>query len=118
MSYESPIEIVCREMKNQLENDVYSVVQSYGIKVDKGELINALEYDRNQYKQGYADAKAELERKKGEWIDGMLYYDFDESEWEKVKCSVCENFVTKQIFYHDNKYHYCPYCGADMRGDQ
>ena len=55
------------------------------------------------------------ERKNGKWIDGMLYYDFDESEWEKVKCSVCENFVTKQIFYHDNKYHYCPYCGADMR---
>lgn len=61
---------------------------------------------------------AETERKMGKWIDGVLYYDFDESEWEKVKCSVCENFVTKQIFYHDNKYHYCPYCGADMRGDQ
>ena len=60
----------------------------------------------------------ETERKTGRWIDGMLYYDFDECEWEKVKCSVCENFVTKQIFYHDNKYHYCPYCGADMRGDQ
>ena len=61
---------------------------------------------------------AEPKRKKGKWIDGMLYYDFDESEWEKVKCSVCENYVTKQIFYHDNKYHYCPYCGADMRGDR
>ena len=61
---------------------------------------------------------AEPERKNGKWIDGMLYHDFDESEWEKVKCSVCKNFVTKQIFYHDNKYHYCPYCGADMRGDQ
>ena len=60
---------------------------------------------------------AEPKRKKGKWIDGMLYYDFDESEWEKVKCSVCENFVTKQIFYHNNKYHYCPYCGADMRGN-
>ena len=59
---------------------------------------------------------AEPERKKGKWIDGMSYHDFDESEWEKVKCSVCENLVTKQIFYHDNKYHYCPYCGADMRG--
>lgn len=57
------------------------------------------------------------QQKKGEWIDGILYQDFDESEWEKVKCSVCENFVVKQIFYHDNKYHYCPYCGADMRGE-
>ena len=60
---------------------------------------------------------AEPERKTGKWIDGMLYYDFDECEWEKVKCSVCEKFVTKQIFYHDNKYHYCPNCGADMRGE-
>ena len=60
---------------------------------------------------------AEPERKTGKWIDGILYQDFDESEWEKVKCSVCKNFVVKQIFYHDNKYHYCPYCGADMRGE-
>ena len=59
----------------------------------------------------------EPERMKGEWIDGMLYYDFEESEWEKVKCSVCKNFVVKQIFYHDNKYHFCPYCGADMKGE-
>lgn len=57
------------------------------------------------------------ERKTGKWINGMLYYDFDESEWEKVKCSVCKNFVVKQIFYHDNKYHFCPYCGANMRGE-
>ena len=59
----------------------------------------------------------EPERKTGKWINGMLYYDFDESEWEKVKCSVCKNFVVKQIFYYDNKYHFCPYCGADMRGE-
>lgn len=56
-------------------------------------------------------------RKTGKWIDGMLYYDFDECEWEKVKCSVCEKFVTKQIFYHDNKYHYCPNCGAKMENE-
>lgn len=60
----------------------------------------------------------EPEQKKGKWIDGILYQDFDESEWEKVKCSVCKNFVIKPIFYHDNKYHFCPYCGADMRGDK
>lgn len=53
-------------------------------------------------------------RKKGKWVDGMYYNDFDESEWEKVKCSVCEKYVTKQIFYYDNKYHFCPYCGAEM----
>ena len=65
----------------------------------------------------WLDHIAEPERKTGKWINGMLYYDFDESEWEKVKCSVCKNFVVKQIFYHDNKYHFCPYCGANMRGE-
>ena len=59
----------------------------------------------------------EPEQKKGKWIDGMLYHDFDESEWEKVKCSVCKNFVIKQIFYYDNKYHYCPNCGAKMENE-
>ena len=63
-------------------------------------------------------SSVELELKKGKWIEGMLYQDFDESEWEKVKCSVCKKFVVKQIFYYDNKYHFCPYCGADMRGEQ
>lgn len=65
----------------------------------------------------YDIPSVEPERKKGKWIDGMLYYDFEESEWEKVKCSVCKKFVVKQIFYHDNKYHFCPYCGADMKGE-
>ena len=65
MSYESPIEIICGNIESRIENGVYNVVQSYGINVDKDELIKALEYDRKQYQQGYADAKAELERK---WI--------------------------------------------------
>lgn len=62
---------------------------------------------------------AEPKRKRGKWVNGMLYHDFDESEWEKVKCSVCENFVVKQIFYNNNnKYRFCPNCGADMtRGE-
>ena len=85
MSYESPIEIVCGRMKNQLENDVYSVIQSYGIKVDKDELIKALEYDRNQYQQGYADAKAELmpkwipvmEKLPTPWKDVLTTYEFE-----------------------------------------
>ena len=59
MSYESPIEIY-RCMNNQLENDVVNVVRSYGISVDKDELIKALEYDRGQYQKGYEDAKKDM----------------------------------------------------------
>ena len=96
-------EVFC---KNRIEFRALSMYEK--ARVD--EIDNCISYLVNA-------PDAEPERKTGKWIDGMLYYDFDESEWEKVKCSVCENFVTKQIFYHDNKYHYCPYCGADMRGD-
>ena len=110
MSYESPIEIVYREMKNQLENDVCNLVQSYGIKVDKDELIKALEYDRNQYQQGYADAKAELERKKGEWI--KEYWNGEHTR----KCSVCNRTQTVTTYRGKVNFNFCPYCGADMRG--
>lgn len=88
--------------------------------IDRQDAINAVKHawakglEPTQYIE--ALPSAEPERKKGKWIDGMLYQDFDESEWEKVKCSVCKRFIVKQIFYYDNKYHFCPYCGADMRG--
>lgn len=59
MSYKSPIEIIYGDIQTQIENDIYNVVQSYGINVSKEELIRALKYDRDQYEKGYADAKAE-----------------------------------------------------------
>ena len=55
MSYKSPIEIVVGEVKTKFEDDAMSVIHSYGICVDKEELVKALQYDRNQYKQGFVD---------------------------------------------------------------
>jgi len=57
--YESPIEIIQSQIRTQLEDDVLKAVQRYGINVNKEELIKALRYDRQQYKKGYEDAKAE-----------------------------------------------------------
>lgn len=61
--YESPIDMICREvqynMQEQIEGAAISAVQSCGINVKKEELIKALNYDRQQYEKGYADAKAE-----------------------------------------------------------
>ena len=54
-SYESPIQVVCREMQNTFDSDVMKAVLSYGISVDKDELIRALQYDRDQYEKGFAD---------------------------------------------------------------
>lgn len=54
--YKSPIDIVYGQMQTQMEGDILRAVQSYGINVDKEELIRALEYDRGQYYKGYDDA--------------------------------------------------------------
>lgn len=59
--YESPIEKTITDIQSQIikqdvEHLMYSVNQSVGYNVDKGELLKALQYDRKQYQKGYADA--------------------------------------------------------------
>ena len=53
--YESPIRMIVGEMETKMEADTMSVIQRYGIDVDKEELIKALNYDREQYEKGYAE---------------------------------------------------------------
>lgn len=58
MSYKAPIEIIYPsydKMKVDFENNVCRMVQSYGINVDKDELLKALRYDREQYNIGYTE---------------------------------------------------------------
>lgn len=47
------------------------------------------------------------ERKKGRWIN---YKD-------EHCCSVCDWIIIEECWDEENRYDYCPYCGADMRGD-
>lgn len=51
--YISPIKIYQTEMETTLESNVMSIAQSMGVDVNKEELLKALAYDRNQYKEGY-----------------------------------------------------------------
>ena len=56
----------------------------------------------------------ELKRDKGKWIE-------EDDGWDGVfwRCSECnEPFYLVDGTPVDNEYHYCPNCGADMRGDQ
>ena len=53
--YDSPIRMIVGEMETKMEADTMSVIQRYGIDVDKEELIKALNYDRGQYDKGYRD---------------------------------------------------------------
>jgi hypothetical protein len=64
--YKSPIDMLIADIQHQIaeqqDEEIYKAVVSVGINVDKDELLRALQYDRGQYKKGYADAKAELVR--------------------------------------------------------
>lgn len=60
MSYKAPIEVLINEAKLNFENGIYNAIQEFEIKVDKDELIKALNYDREMYKKGYNDAVHEM----------------------------------------------------------
>lgn len=56
------------------EEKVMECICEYGIEVDKEELIKALQYDRNQYKKGFADA---LDKIRAEIMELDTNYNFE-----------------------------------------
>ena len=53
--FESPIHDVIQQMNEEKENYIYQCVADIGVNIDKEELLRALQYDREQYEQGYRD---------------------------------------------------------------
>ena len=56
-------------------------------------------------------------RKKGTWLDGDEMPDYPRIPylpWMKY-CSACGKLTTE---CDDSLYDFCPFCGADMRGEQ
>lgn len=53
--YESPIRMIMAEPEYSMEGEIFKAVQRYAVDVNKEELLKALQYDRDQYKQGYQD---------------------------------------------------------------
>lgn len=115
--YESPIHIIYGQMQTQLEGDILKAVLSYGINVDKEELLKALQYDRDQYEKGYEDGRASL-RPKGEWIGEADGYADGELVYDVWYCSECDYCVDDGIDDPDLLPNFCPNCGADMRGEK
>lgn len=69
--YESPITLIVENVEKQLHQEkeqseqmIYQCVNSFGVVVDKEELVKALKYDRDQYNEGYKDGVNEATR----WI--------------------------------------------------
>lgn len=63
--YESPIELLVTHtydrVVEQQEEGIYKAVLHFVPNVNEGELLRALQYDRDQYQKGYADGKADAE---------------------------------------------------------
>lgn len=57
-------------------------------------------------------------RSKGEWLEKEVFDTKGQIEqWQSAKCSVCGKYHTTPYLYYFDNYHFCPNCGADMRGD-
>ena len=86
MSYESPITVAFKNIRNQvnlvIENDIWKAVVNIGVAVDKDELMKALKYDREQYDRGYSDG----------FTDG-----FEAADKSIVRCKDCKHYLTDDI---------------------
>lgn len=62
--YQSPITAMFDDLEYKIreehEKQIFEAVQNVRIRVDKEELIKALQYDRDQYRKGFVDAKREI----------------------------------------------------------
>ena len=87
MSYKSPIDIIQEEMRTKFDNKILEAVLKLDIRVNKDELIKALEYDRNQYLQGYEEAKEIYEKALDKACEELAYKDncliMSPEEWKE-----------------------------------
>lgn len=87
MSYKSPIDIIQEEMRTRFDNKIFEAVLKFDIRVNKDELIKALEYDRNQYLQGYEEAKEIYEKALDKACEELAYKDncliMSPEEWKE-----------------------------------
>lgn len=51
--YESPVKVYQSELQTAIEDEILRVAQNIGVDINKKELLRALSYDRDQYKEGY-----------------------------------------------------------------
>lgn len=121
--YESPIKIIQGQMETSLENDIMSVVQRYGIDVNKDALICALQYDRNQYDKGYAEGREDGKR---EILNKLVHILSDYSVPQEIQSEeyfmgkTTMNFINTEYFkelFEDSCVN-CPFYGSpDLRSE-
>lgn len=73
MSYKSPIETISQGFRVQMEDNIMEAIHSYGINVDRDELVKALQYDRKQYEEGFiAGSKLDTNAIKSKFAEDLL----------------------------------------------
>lgn len=88
--YESPITLIQEDMGNAynswVEDNVFKMVSSMDIKVDRDELIKALKYDRQQYERGYNVASLEFQNKALDAMSkvSLAVYNSDNPQYKKA----------------------------------
>ena len=109
MSYESPIKVIEKDLMTKMEDDIIYIVKSYGIEVDKEELLKALKYDRKQYDRGYTDGQRD-ER------DGRTAKVEVVEKPNVFKCSECGQYFHSTAW--GSPVNYCSRCGARLEWDE
>ena len=113
LSYQSPVEIVSQNIREKFEGDVMQIIHSYDIHVAKDELVKALQYDRDQYKKGFADGsklrmdkiKAEVAREIFEEVELFLNKAID--GWKKERRFCYHNRDIEMIDFRNDAFKYC-----------
>lgn len=108
--YRPPLELFFKDMEpfpvveqvnNGIDDFVVRSVINVGLNIDKAELVKALQYDRQQYEKGYADAKAEYKPAHTAWI-------YQTVKWRAgipfAVCDACKQVGPVGV--------YCSNCGA------
>ena len=74
------------------------------------ECVKSVSDDNKDVQALRLAVKALEERPKGKWE----LYQYQESRNKDWYCTACATIVKKPL---EKKYIFCPYCGADMRGE-
>lgn len=97
--YESPIDLIQREICMNMDDAIMKAVYKVGINVDKDELLHALAYDRSQYQLGFIDGKREAMKEIVHCKDCVNW----QTDWDTRAdgCHFCAmiDLITEENFY-------------------
>lgn len=100
---------------NQLDKDIEAF--NLAIKALDGAIICMSEVEMKPYFEGYKAGKEDFEPPKGEWVQIEIID--DDAEYgvndDASECSNCKH-IESSHYWTTTYYHYCPNCGAKMKG--